>query len=71
MTNIKQIQTRPVSWRRSGNYHGRRPIAFELRFEPGYEEAREWLYSAATRDELDNLCQAARVTKNMPLRCAL
>jgi hypothetical protein len=41
-----------------------RPIAFELRFEDGYEEAREWLNDAATRDELDHLCQTARVAKN-------
>jgi len=38
---------------------------FELRFEKGYEEAREWLHDAGVRDELDRLCQgAARAIKD-------
>jgi hypothetical protein len=40
------------------------PIAFELRFEPGYEQARDWLHGAAARDEFDHLCQTAREGKN-------
>jgi hypothetical protein len=35
-----------------------------LRFEEGYEEAREWLQDAATQDELDSLCLSAREAKN-------
>jgi hypothetical protein len=49
---------------RSGKFYGWRPIVFELRFEKGYEEAREWLHDAAVRDELDRLCQAARASKD-------
>jgi hypothetical protein len=49
---------------RSGKFHGWRPIAFELRFEEGHEEAREWLHDAATQDELERLCQTAREAKN-------
>jgi hypothetical protein len=50
---------------RSGKFHGLRPIVFELRFEKGYEEAREWFHDAAVRDELDRLCQgAARAIKD-------
>jgi hypothetical protein len=49
---------------RSGKFHGWRPIAFELRFEEGYEQTREWLHDAAVRDELDHLCQAARTSKD-------
>jgi hypothetical protein len=49
---------------RSGKFHGWRPIAFELRFEDGFEAAREWLYSAAVKDELERLCQIARASKN-------
>jgi hypothetical protein len=41
-----------------------RPIAFELRFEAGYEEAREWLYWPTTQEELDRLCQKARASRD-------
>jgi hypothetical protein len=64
MTNLERIQARARELARSGKFHGWRPIAFELRFEDGYEEAREWLNDAATRDELDDLCQTARLAKN-------
>ena len=64
MTNLERIQAKARELARSGKFHGWRPIAFELRFEPGYEQAREWLNSAAARDELDHLCQTAREAKN-------
>jgi hypothetical protein len=64
MTNLERIQAKARELARSGKFHGWRPIAFELRFEDGYEEAREWLNDAATRDELDHLCQMARAAKN-------
>jgi len=64
MTNLERIQARAHELACSGKFHGWRPIAFELRFEEGYEEAREWLNSAATRDELDRFCQAARAARN-------
>jgi hypothetical protein len=64
MTNLKRIQARAGELARSGKFHGWRPIAFELRFEKGYEEAREWLHDAATQDEIDRLCQIARASKD-------
>ena len=64
MTDLEQIQAKARELARSGKFHGWRPIAFELRFEAGYEEAREWLHDAATQDELDRLCQTAREAKN-------
>ena len=64
MTNLEQIQAKARELARSGKFHGWRPIAFELRFETGYEEAREWLQTVATKDELDHLCQTAREGKN-------
>jgi hypothetical protein len=64
MTNLKRMQAKARKLARSGKFYGWRPIAFELRFEKGYEEAREWLNTAATRDELDRLCQLARAAKN-------
>ena len=42
MTNLERIQAKARELARSGKFHGWRPIAFELRFEPGYAEAREW-----------------------------
>ena len=64
MTNLERIQAKARELARCGKFHGWRPIAFELRFEAGYGEARKWLHDAATEDELDRLCQTARETKN-------
>jgi hypothetical protein len=64
MTNLKRIQARARELARSGKFHGWRPIAFELRFEKGYEEAREWLHSSTIQDEIDRLCQIARASKD-------
>ena len=64
MTNLKRIQARARELARSGKFHGWRPVAFVLRFEKGYGEAREWLHSAAVRDELDRLCHIARASKD-------
>jgi hypothetical protein len=64
MTNLERIQAKARELARSGKFHGWRPIAFELRFEKGYEEAQEWPHSAATQDEIDRLCQIARASKN-------
>jgi hypothetical protein len=64
MNKLKRIQARARELAQSGQFHGWSPIAFELRFEDGFEEGREWLYTATTRDELDRLCQAARASKN-------
>jgi hypothetical protein len=58
--NVKRIQKLARQLAHSGNFIGWRPIAFELRFEPGYKQAFEWIHSEATQDELDRLCFAAR-----------
>ena len=52
MNNLQRIQARARELARSGMFVGWRPVAFELRFEKGYEEAREWLHNPAVRDEL-------------------
>ena len=44
----------------SGCFYGSPPLEFELRLKDGYSEAREWLHLPSTRDELDQMCQAAR-----------
>jgi hypothetical protein len=46
MTKLKRIQARARELAKSGKFHGWSPIAFELRFEDGFEEARQWLYTA-------------------------
>jgi hypothetical protein len=63
MKKLKRIQARARELARSAKFHGWRPIAFELRFEDGFAEAREWLYAPSTQDELDRICQAARTSK--------
>jgi hypothetical protein len=64
MSKLKRIQATARELARSGRFFGWAPIAFELRFEDGFAEARDWLYRAATRDELDRLCRKARTSKN-------
>jgi len=60
---LRESKPKLANWR-SGKFHGWRPIAFELRFETGYEEAREWLHGAAAQYEFERLCQSAREAKN-------
>jgi hypothetical protein len=36
---------------------------FELRFEEGFHEAREWLALASTKEELEQLCQESRANR--------
>ena len=64
MTSLESIQAKARELARSGKFHGWRPIAFELKFEKGYEEAHEWLHSAAIQDEIDRLCKIARASKD-------
>jgi hypothetical protein len=60
MSNSKHFQSKARELARSGTFYGWPPLGFELQFEDGFEEAREWLHSPETRDELDRLCQEAR-----------
>ncbi len=60
MDKLKEIQAKARELARSGEFYGWFPIKFELRFEAGYPEAREWLNSPATREELDSLCRKSR-----------
>jgi hypothetical protein len=64
MNKLKLIQAKARKLAHSGKFHGWSPIAFELGFEDGFAEAREWLYTATTRDELDRICQEARASKD-------
>ena len=63
MSKLKTIQAKARELARSGKFYGWLPIKFELRFEDGYAEAREWLNEAATQQELDRICQKARTRR--------
>jgi hypothetical protein len=63
MSKLKLIQAKASELARSGKFYGWRPIEFELFFEDGISEAREWLYATATQEELDRICQKARMRR--------
>jgi hypothetical protein len=63
MSKLQDIQAKARELARSGTFYGWRPIEFVLLFEDGISEAREWLYKAATQEELDLLCQKARARR--------
>ena len=48
---------------RSGHFYALRPLEFELSFERGFSEAREWLALASTRHELERLCRESRANR--------
>lgn len=64
MSKLKRMQAKARNMACSGRFIGWTPIAFELRFEDGFDDARDWLYRAETRYELDRLCQKARASKD-------
>ena len=66
MSKLKRIQAKARELARSGNFYGWRPIEFELLFEEGISEAREWLNRATTQDELDRICRKARTRRAHP-----
>ncbi len=57
MSKLKEFQERARDLARSGAFYALPPLEFELQFEDGYDEAREWLEDSETRDELDRLCR--------------
>ena len=66
MSKLKGIQAKARELARSGDFYGWPPIKFELRFEDGHAEAREWLNSPATWEELDRICRKARMLRHKP-----
>jgi hypothetical protein len=62
MDKVEHIKSMAKQLARSGKFRGWAPIAFELRFEEGFKEARDWLYSSATRDQINRLCTKARAS---------
>jgi hypothetical protein len=60
MSKLQKFQKRARALARSGMFYGLPPLEFELRFEDGFEESRDWLADPTVRDELDHLCREAR-----------
>jgi hypothetical protein len=61
MSKLQKFQKRADALARTGMFYGLPPLEFELRFEDGYDEGgREWLADAAVREELEQICRAAR-----------
>ena len=64
MSKLKRIQVRARKLAKSGKFYGWSPIAFALRFEDGFEEAREWLYTTTTIDLLNRICRESRASND-------
>ena len=54
------LQAKAHDLARSGYFYGLPPLEFELSFEEGVDEAREWLDQPSTKEELERLCQDSR-----------
>ena len=67
MRKLEEFRAKARELAQSSNFYGWPPLEFELRFEDGYSDAREWLYLPSTRDELDRICQAARKRRDAAL----
>ena len=67
MSKLEEFRAKARELAQSSNFYGWPPLEFELRFEDGYSDAREWLYLPSTRDELDRICQDARKRREAAL----
>ena len=52
MRKLDSFKAKARALARSGYFYGLPPLEFELSFEEGFHEAREWLELASTREEL-------------------
>ena len=60
MRKLNSFKAKARALARSGYFYGLPPLEFELSFEEGFHEAREWLAQSSTREELERLCQESR-----------
>jgi hypothetical protein len=63
MTKLDVFKAKARALARSGHFYGLPPLEFELSFEEGFREAREWLGRASTKEELEQLCQESRANR--------
>lgn len=64
MSRLDSFKAKARALAQSGSYYGLPPLLFELSFEEGFQEAREWLALASTREELERLCQTSRAKRH-------
>jgi hypothetical protein len=64
MSRLDSFKAKTRALAKSGSYYGLPPLLFELSFEEGFQEAREWLALASTREELERLCQTSRAKRH-------
>jgi hypothetical protein len=60
MRKLNSFKAKARELARSGYFYGLPPLEFELSFEEGFNEAREWLGQTSTREELERLCAESR-----------
>ena len=60
MRKLNSFKAKARALARSGYFYGLPPLEFELSFEEGFHEAREWLDQPSTREELERLCVESR-----------
>ena len=60
MRKLNSFKGKARALARSGYFYGLPPLEFELSFEEGFNEAREWLEQPSTREELERLCAESR-----------
>jgi hypothetical protein len=63
MRKLDLFKAKARTLARSGHFYGLPPLKFELSFEEGFREAREWLELASTMDELERPCQESRANR--------
>ena len=60
VSKLNSFKAKARALARSGYFYGLTPLEFELSFEEGFDEAREWLELTSTEEELERLCQVSR-----------
>jgi hypothetical protein len=60
MRELNSFKAKARELARSGYFYGLPPLEFELSFEEGFNEAREWLDQPSTKEELERLCVESR-----------
>ena len=63
MSKLDLFKAKARALARSGYFYGLPPLEFELSFEEGFHEARQWLGLASTKEELEQLCQQSRASR--------
>lgn len=66
ISDLERMQEKARQLARTGKFFGVLALEFELRFEPEYAVARQWLNRVSTRTELDRLCRQARRQRREP-----